>query len=255
MIASFIPRKRLFLLSLLLLYLCVFHIQPVQAGILTTEGRDLVMSHTISHDRVAVGDAVNLIFSLSNHDPHAARDIQILVDLPEGAFIASFSSERGELLENEGVWIINELEGGHDVSLQFSLLNASHVDLAFSASIQSARPLLDPVQENNVTQGVIRVQEEDCTVVYNDFSGDSNDSSYLYIDCIKEYPNNVLYIYDRWGNLVFEQERYDNTWNGNRHPRYTKYGWDKLPTGTYYYVLNFPEADRDDKSGWIYLSE
>lgn len=255
MILTVNPQRRLFVLFLLLVQLCFARIHPVQLENYAVESRDLSITHIVSHDIVASGDVLILIFSLFNHDPNVARDIEIQLDLPEGAHIASFTSERGEFFENEDVWKINHLAGGNEISLQLSLLNISNVDLAFSASIKSAKPKFDPIRENNVTEGVIRVQEEDCLVVYNDFSQTADSFCYLYIDCVKEYPNNVLYIYDRWGNLVFEQEGYDNTWNGKRHARFTKYGWDELPMGTYYYVLNFPNADRADKSGWIYLSD
>lgn len=255
MIATVTPRTRLLLLFLFLVQITFARIHPFSPELENSDSRDLGITHTLSHDMVANGDALILIFSLLNHDQGAAQDIEIKLDLPEAVFIESFTPERGEFFEREGIWKIQHLAGGNDVSLQLSILNTSQVDLSFSAAIKMAKPQIDPVLQNNVTEGIIQVQEEDCLVVYNDFSQDSEESGFLYIDCVEAYPNNVLYIYDRWGNLVFEQERYDNSWNGKRHPRFTKYGWDDLPSGTYYYVLNFPNAERADKSGWIYLSE
>ena len=253
--ATITPRTQLLLFFLFVIQITFARVHPLLLEHENANSRDLGLTHTLSHDMVANGDALILIFSLLNHDQEAAQDIQIQLDLPESIFIESFTPERGEFFESEGIWKIQHLAGGNDVSLQLSLLNTSAVDLAFSAEIEMAEPKADPIQQNNVTQGVIRVQEEDCLVVYNDFSNDSEGSSFLYIDCVEQYPNNVLYIYDRWGNLVFEQEGYDNSWDGKRHPRYTKYGWDELPSGTYYYVLSFPMAERSDKSGWIYLTD
>ena len=218
--------------------------------------RDLSLTHTLSHDMVSSGDILYLKFSLHNHDPKPAQDIQIKLDIPVDAFLESYDLDRGEFHENEGIWTIRNLAGGNDVSIQLNILATAYQDMPFSARIASAQPELDPVPQNNETNGVIQVQGDDCTVVYNNFGEDTDQqTSFLYIDCIEKYPANVLYIYDRWGDLVFEQEGYDNTWDGKRHPRFTRYGWDELPTGTYYYVLNFPEGDRPDKSGWIYLSD
>lgn len=252
---SVTPRIQLLLLSLLLVQISFARNFPADTPVYEEESRDLAITHTLSHDLVSSGEALLLIFSLSNQDQHASQDIQIQLDLPEAVFIESYTPEHGEFFENEGIWKIQHLAGGKSVSLHLNLLNTSKVDLDFSASIHMANPKSDPITQNNVTQGVIKAQEEDCVVVYNDFSADDNESPYLYIDCVKQYPNNVLYIYDRWGNLVFEQEGYDNSWNGKRHPRYTKFGWDDLPKGTYYYVLSFPKAERADSSGWIYLSD
>lgn len=218
--------------------------------------RDLSLTHSLSHESVQSGDILYLTFSLQNLDLEPAQDILIKLDIPHEIFLESYDVDQGDFIEEEGLWTIRHLAGGNDVSIKLNLLPTTNENMPFSAHIASAEPVEDPVLQNNQTQGVIKVQGDDCTVVYNDFGTDPKEPAYfLYIDCVGKYPKNVLYIYDRWGNLVFEQEGYDNTWNGKRHPRFTRHGWDKLPTGTYYYVLNFPEGDRSDKSGWIYLSE
>jgi len=45
------------------------------------------------------------------------------------------------------------------------------------------------------------------------------------------YPQNLLSIYNRWGNLVYEKENYNNTWDGKSNT-----GAD-LPDGTYFVIL------------------
>lgn len=49
----------------------------------------------------------------------------------------------------------------------------------------------------------------------------------LVFDQLQYYPASHLYVYNRWGNLVYEQENYQNNWDGG-----------DLPEGVYYYVLN-----------------
>ncbi|MFA6516109.1 MAG: MBG domain-containing protein, partial [Bacteroidia bacterium] len=63
-------------------------------------------------------------------------------------------------------------------------------------------------------------------------------NDYFYIDNPKGYR---LYfaVYNRWGNLIFEQEDYDNSWDGG-----AKKGiviGDKIPDGTYFYILEFTD--------------
>ncbi len=69
----------------------------------------------------------------------------------------------------------------------------------------------------------------------------------FYIANIEEYPENKLYIFNRWGNKVFETEGYNNewrgTWNGNRD----------LPDGTYYYILELNDEARRVFKGYLEL--
>ncbi len=55
--------------------------------------------------------------------------------------------------------------------------------------------------------------------------------------CTNDYPDNQLQIFNRWGQLVFEADNYDNTWNG-----VTPDG-QELPEGPYYYVLEYTDPE------------
>jgi gliding motility-associated-like protein len=78
------------------------------------------------------------------------------------------------------------------------------------------------------------------------------------------YPSGIaIEIYNRWGVLVFETTKYDNTSNyfdGFSRGRTTINKSDGLPTGTYYYILNYESFDGNGniqinkKEGFIYLS-
>lgn len=78
----------------------------------------------------------------------------------------------------------------------------------------------------------------------------------VYITCIEVDPDNVVEIYNRWGQIVFETEGYTNNdsdrehnWNG-----LTKAGA-PLPEGVYYYVLSFTddEGNKHQRKGAINL--
>lgn len=49
---------------------------------------------------------------------------------------------------------------------------------------------------------------------------------------------NTLTIFNRWGNKVYKKDNYDNSWQGQPNVGGTL-GTDKLPPGTYYYILEF----------------
>jgi gliding motility-associated-like protein len=50
------------------------------------------------------------------------------------------------------------------------------------------------------------------------------------------YPNNSLQVFNRWGNPVYTAKPYKNDWDGTPNAS-GKTGSGKLPTGTYYYIL------------------
>ncbi|WP_347753155.1 gliding motility-associated C-terminal domain-containing protein, partial [Flavobacterium sp. T-16] len=68
------------------------------------------------------------------------------------------------------------------------------------------------------------------------------------IDNTSCYPENNLEIYNRWGVLVFETKNYNNQNNyfdGYSRGRTTIKDTAGLPTGTYYYILNYTAIDKD----------
>lgn len=59
-------------------------------------------------------------------------------------------------------------------------------------------------------------------------------------------------MYNRWGGLVFESDEYYNDWNGSSPS--TAFGKsDKLPAGTYYYIINLINSGLKPIQGYIYL--
>jgi gliding motility-associated-like protein len=62
-------------------------------------------------------------------------------------------------------------------------------------------------------------------------NGDGINDSWI-IDYIDLYPNNVVEVYSRWGDLLYRAEGYDNNdpWDGF-------YNGKELPVGTYYYIV------------------
>ncbi|WP_371411829.1 gliding motility-associated C-terminal domain-containing protein [Capnocytophaga sp. oral taxon 864] len=98
-------------------------------------------------------------------------------------------------------------------------------------------------------------------VPYNGMSvnGDGK-NDYFHIGGIERYPNNVVRIYNRWGVKVFETEGYDNVtrvFRGISNGRVTIEQADKLPQGTYYYVIEYYDSNNNKESlvGWLYIKK
>ena len=92
--------------------------------------------------------------------------------------------------------------------------------------------------------------------LYNQFTpnGDGLNDSFFIENLRTEFPFFQLYIYNRWGTLVWQGDINSTDWNGNSNVGLQLVG-QQLPVGTYYYVLhlnniNYPDA----KVGWVYLN-
>ena len=98
-------------------------------------------------------------------------------------------------------------------------------------------------------------------VPYNGMSVDGDGKNdYFHIGGIENYPNNVVRIYNRWGVKVFEVSGYDNVtrvFKGISDGRVTVEAPNKLPQGTYYYVIEYYDQNNNKQSevGWLYLKK
>uniref|UniRef100_UPI0032178F3C T9SS type B sorting domain-containing protein n=1 Tax=uncultured Algibacter sp. TaxID=298659 RepID=UPI0032178F3C len=102
----------------------------------------------------------------------------------------------------------------------------------------------------------ITVEPSTCGIVDKEFSpnGDNTNET-LIITCIENYPNNRLEVYNRWGNIVFKRQGYTNNngWDGTSNGRVTVNTSEKLPVGTYYYVLDLGDGSKP-RVGWLYIN-
>jgi gliding motility-associated-like protein len=81
----------------------------------------------------------------------------------------------------------------------------------------------------------------------------------LSIRGLEPYPNNTIRIYNRWGVQVYVTKAYDtqgNVFDGSSEGRVTIDKQNKLPVGTYFYILDYEDNTGAMKSmtGYIYLN-
>jgi gliding motility-associated-like protein len=102
--------------------------------------------------------------------------------------------------------------------------------------------------DNNGCRGVdtvrVRVEPSDELVFYSAFTPNADGvNDYFYIGNLQKYPDNVLKIYNRYGQVIYTSANYNNDWNG-------EYQGDKVPTGTYFYIL-YTNTDKGNYSGTV----
>ncbi len=230
-------------------------ITPSGTTNIASKAATLQLSHIRSHEIAQSGDLVYVTFTIENTSDRVSRDILVQIDITADTFVEAYTQNTGTYDESLGLWYVSKLKAEESVTLNISLLMKSDHNIDYQAIITKIGRK-SATDEALKTQGIINWVEEDCLVVFNDFSTNAEDKRRgLYADCVAKYPNNFLQVFDRWGALVYEKENYDNSWTGKRHPKFTKFGREELVEGTYYYVLSFPESEREEKTGWIYISE
>jgi len=127
-----------------------------------------------------------------------------------------------------------------------------------------SNPIASPVQSTIYT---VLIQDEigcsvelpvvitvDCDSLFipNGFSPNAdgiNDG--FVIPGIEKYPENKLWVYDRWGTLVYKTKNYNNKWNGESNIRGNMMG-QRLLSGTYFYILDLGD-NQAPASGYVVI--
>lgn len=98
--------------------------------------------------------------------------------------------------------------------------------------------------QGTVTVDVICSDEKEF-FIYNSFSPNLDGiNDYMAIDGLEKKPDNKLFIYNRWGILVYSASPYENDWDG-------KWNGEDLPDGTYYYI--FDDGISEISKGYVQI--
>tara|TARA_B110000503_G_scaffold137336_1_gene221385 strand:- start:13034 stop:14863 length:1830 start_codon:yes stop_codon:yes gene_type:complete len=100
--------------------------------------------------------------------------------------------------------------------------------------------------------------------IFNGITPEDGDglNDFFRVKGISNWPVNNVKIYNRWGVLVFERDNYggtndeENVFAGRSEGRITIEQDRLLPTGTYYYIINFPEDNPGKKAyaGYLFIN-
>ncbi len=87
----------------------------------------------------------------------------------------------------------------------------------------------------------------DCHLkIYDVISPNGDDVNDVWIiEGIEDYPENEVFIYNRWGDVVFHKKSYTNDWAG------TTADGRPLPDGAYYYTVKLRPEDEEMLSGSV----
>lgn len=101
----------------------------------------------------------------------------------------------------------------------------------------------------NFAQAIFEIEVVNCDIIIPNVITPNNDgvNDAFHVRNLEFHPNTQLRIFNRWGNLVFETNDYDNDWRG------VKNNGTDLSDGTYFYILTLT-TDSEVFEGTVKIS-
>ncbi len=167
--------------------------------------------------------------------------------------LLSLISDEDENLDLSSLEISHQPQSGAIGSIVNGVLTINYQGIMFSGMDVFSVTICDDQQSCTEQEFTIEVVGD--ILVYNAISpnGDGlNDFFRLeYIDLLPETQRNSVTIFNRWGDVVFGINDYDND---TRVFRGLSDKGNELPSGTYFYKIEF-FSGRETKSGYLYLKQ
>lgn len=205
---------------------------------------DIAINKEVDKTDVPMGSEVIFTITAENLGSLTATNVEVQDILPKGYSLNSFTTSSGTYNNITGVWTIPAINAGSSQTLTIKAKVQDFNDYINTAHLVK----MDQIDTNSSNNQDTATISPNCLKIYNEFSpNDDGQNDTFYIDCITQYPDNELQIFNRWGNLVYYRKGYDNTWDGKADGSAKT-----LPEGTYFYILDLGNGSAK-KSGWLYL--
>ncbi|MDP5229125.1 MAG: gliding motility-associated C-terminal domain-containing protein, partial [Cellulophaga sp.] len=214
---------------------------------------DIGITKTANVTEAALGETIIFTITAQNFGNANATNIVIEEIIPSGFEYVSSTTLNGTYDPILGDWLIPSLNFNETASLDISVIMVEGESYTNVATLS----FLDQMDTNpsNDEDQVTITKKEECLLIYNEFSPNGDGANEVFfIECIDQYPNNYLEIFNRWGTKVYEQRGYNNTWDGISTGRATIKAGERLPVGTYYYALDLGDGKTAPRAGWLYLN-
>ncbi len=210
---------------------------------------DLTITKTVNNPTPNIGDNVLFTITVNNTGSGAFQNLVVNDLLPSGYAFVSASASIGDYTSQNGNWNILSLAANQSATLNITVRVLPNGNYLNTASITQSNPSDSDPGNNEASASVDPV----CLTVYNEFSPNGDGANdFFRIDCIENFPGNKLEVYNRYGTMVYSKNNYNNDWDGIANASGTIGEDNKLPTGTYYYILNIG-AGQTPRQGWLYL--
>ncbi len=212
---------------------------------------DIEILKDVTPKIVAINEEVTFTITAENLGEDTATNISILEALPIGYSFISATTTFGTYNETNFLWEIPSLLPNQKETLTISAKVVSKNNVLNIATLSN----LNETDVNTLNnQDYAAVTITNCLQIPDAFSPNSDSfNDFFSIPCILDYTNAELFIYNRYGTLLYYKKGYDNSWDGkpNQGLLYDKNK--QVPVGTYFYVLKLTDVSKI-KTGWIYVT-
>ncbi len=217
--------------------------------VVTVAFANLSIYKTVDNTQPIIGDSVQFTLTVINNGTVTANKVKVIDKIPSGYTYINDDSNGKYSLENS-TWEVGSVKAGESKILNYLLrvnkdgnyvnkatvtYNSLDTDTIDNVDIQATEPI-EPIT-------VVKIPE-----IFSP-NGDGI-QDYFKIQGLNYFPNAKIRIYNRWGNLVYEQNHYGNTdyhgiedawWNGFSNQKYL-FTHNILPPATYFYILELNES-------------
>ncbi|MCI2229005.1 gliding motility-associated C-terminal domain-containing protein [Polaribacter sp. MSW13] len=214
---------------------------------------DLTIKKEVDFIEPNVGDIITFTIEVENSALSVFTNLEISEVLTNGFIYVSSNATLGSYDATNGIWDIPTLGANQVATLTIKAEVNTSGDYLNTASITTSTPE-DSDTTNNTVELLVTPS---CLKVYNVITPNGDTfNDYFVISCIGNFSNTQLEIFDRYGSIVYKMKNYNNDWNGiaNQTSKIIKSG-QKLPNGTYFYVLKFNDGSANTKKGWIQITK
>ncbi len=234
----------------------------VTLPIVLPEGIDLILEKTAVSTNPLVNDDVIFSIKITNasidESPVTNIEVEDIIDEDSGFVYIDYTAELGDYDVATGIWSIESLAKGQEVTLQIRVSVPSEGRFTNMARIRRSSPA-DGNPENNEATVEVNVSlptPADVGFLFNQFSPNGDGTNDVLkvnrTDSDTNQEVDILYnvqIFNRYGNLVYEansktdSEVWDGSWKGK-----------DAPGGTYFYIMSIDLGNGPEpKKGWIQL--
>ncbi len=214
---------------------------------------------------VNIGDRINYTFTVQNTGQTTLSNV--IISDPNvtvvGPAIPTLAVNATNSTNFSASYLITQSDISAGVVYNLATVNSTNPKgMTVTATSSDPTPCVScPVSPTCLTCTITELPINDCAVeVFNAVSPNTGDDfeRILYIKGIECYPNNTVQIFDRWGVKVFDLAGYNNTnkaFRGMSEGRVTIQQSSGLPTGTYFYVIDYTNfaGEKIEKTGYLHL--
>ena len=219
--------------------------------VLITTLADLEITKEVLTPTALGGTMVDYRITLRNYGPSYASNVTVVDQLPEGlSFVSTNGNGHYIPYDHSIIWTIDNVPDNDQIVYTTTLRVGREVigGSILTNHVMVSSSTNDPDENKRFDSADLLVETSNELFVPEGFSpNDDGINDYFVIGGLLDlHPDNAIKIFDRWGNLVFEETPYQNRWDG-RHMNGRI-----MPSGTYYYILDLGRG-QETVRGFIYL--